>query len=644
MRKKEIKERDILNGGKGDNLTLIDIAKKHDPKGFYHIDDMVKALTKQLNIGMKEEMEHTNDKRIAKEIAMDHLSEDPTYYTKLKKIEADEQTMADASGSFEGPAFGSTIVKREIHSIPNFTSKKQDVDEITDASSSGAYDVPFGDGSKNPLKIGGPKSIMHSRAVVDKKFPKWGGPGGTFVKINEKCKKFPYCNQGSPEALQFYESKGMSEPVREVSKKYGLPYNDVKNIVLNEITQIFMKKESMIKPNDMDNMLNEILENEAKRIIKEQVENSPEETINNDVKQFQSLSDLVNNISNIENIKDGVLITIDNITEDELINDCGGSTFEEAQKYLMQGLHHDLEDIGLGNNFDVEINTEGDENQLTLKIKISSNKEELLGATEMKENSKGIKKECTECDKKKKAVDEKAKLILGNKKQGCSECGGELNEEGTCNECSKPKPPKKKIIKVTESKMIEMIKKIIREGSSVPGVAITDRSRTASGKENKQNLDNVTEKIKKYLSFNGNDNPEFPNQIGAAEKKAAVHNTTDENDTVEANRGRGLQDLNYDNKPSEEFQARLKMSLEGDPKSGNSQDALNVVKSKTGEKKLKEIPKKQKAKKEEPIYNKEAVPVSTKKKAGIEEDTGKTPVLTEIQRMKEMFLYNKNSQ
>jgi hypothetical protein len=37
--------------------------------------------------GQKHELEHTSDPAIAKEIAMDHLAEDPGYYEKLKKIE-----------------------------------------------------------------------------------------------------------------------------------------------------------------------------------------------------------------------------------------------------------------------------------------------------------------------------------------------------------------------------------------------------------------------------------------------------------------------------------------------------------------------------------------------------------------------------
>ena len=32
-------------------------------------------------------MEHTDDPDLAREIAMDHLTEDPDYYTKLEKVE-----------------------------------------------------------------------------------------------------------------------------------------------------------------------------------------------------------------------------------------------------------------------------------------------------------------------------------------------------------------------------------------------------------------------------------------------------------------------------------------------------------------------------------------------------------------------------
>ena len=307
-----INESEMLKGGNADNKSLIQIAKKHDAKNYYHIDDMVKSLKKQVEMGLPIEMDHTDSEDKAREIVYDHLWEDPKYYTKLKKSDIDEvkdshehdddmvsgvaeilkqikdkdnrkevhknmvskfhkenvnfkekefskmsglksekkdidETDCGSSGSFEGPAFGS-MVKRKITSIPNanLNEQEEEVEEATTSSSSGQYDVPaFGKtpkgGRRDPLKIDGPDSIYKGRAVKDKKFPKWGGPGGVFVKIKEKCKKFPYCNQGNTGAIEFLkEDKEIQTAINEVSKNLGIPRNEIEKIVLNEIKQIFI--------------------------------------------------------------------------------------------------------------------------------------------------------------------------------------------------------------------------------------------------------------------------------------------------------------------------------------------------------------------------------------------------------------------
>ena len=147
------------------------------------------------------------------------------------------ETSADSSGSFEG-AFAGPVVSRKINKIHNF---EEELSEVMDSSSSGQYDVSFSAGRSNPLIINGPKSIMSSRAVRDKNFPKWGGPGGVFVRVKEKCKRFPYCNQGNTGAIEFYEVEGLKESIERVSKKTGIPYSEVEKIVINEINKIFIK-------------------------------------------------------------------------------------------------------------------------------------------------------------------------------------------------------------------------------------------------------------------------------------------------------------------------------------------------------------------------------------------------------------------
>ena len=60
-------------------LSVHELAKKHGvPAGH---------LSKQLYKGINVEKEHTTHENIAREIALDHLGEDPHYYDKLAKME-----------------------------------------------------------------------------------------------------------------------------------------------------------------------------------------------------------------------------------------------------------------------------------------------------------------------------------------------------------------------------------------------------------------------------------------------------------------------------------------------------------------------------------------------------------------------------
>ena len=68
-----------VKGGLADNKTIEDIARKHSQ----FVGTMKNALEK----GMKVEREHTNNHKIAQEIALDHLFEDPDYYDKLENME-----------------------------------------------------------------------------------------------------------------------------------------------------------------------------------------------------------------------------------------------------------------------------------------------------------------------------------------------------------------------------------------------------------------------------------------------------------------------------------------------------------------------------------------------------------------------------
>jgi len=74
---------DIIPGGLADGKT----DKDFDPEA--------------LAAGVKVEMEHTSDPKIAHEIARDHLTEDPSYYKKLAKMEAGGKGKVEKAGAAE---------------------------------------------------------------------------------------------------------------------------------------------------------------------------------------------------------------------------------------------------------------------------------------------------------------------------------------------------------------------------------------------------------------------------------------------------------------------------------------------------------------------------------------------------------------
>jgi hypothetical protein len=92
---------DRIPGGLSQGKTLTDLVAKLDPKGYFFNDQLLNALRKELIKGIEVELEHTSDLRIAKEIALDHLFEDPRYYTKLAKANLEENTKT----TFTNPNF-----------------------------------------------------------------------------------------------------------------------------------------------------------------------------------------------------------------------------------------------------------------------------------------------------------------------------------------------------------------------------------------------------------------------------------------------------------------------------------------------------------------------------------------------------------
>lgn len=103
--------KNTLKGGKADKLSLKQIADKFDVSV-----DKIKA---QIQKGIGVEMEHTNDKEKATEIATDHVSEFPDYYDRLEKMEKKADKEWEVSESTK------SMIKRLIRENVNNPKKKR---------------------------------------------------------------------------------------------------------------------------------------------------------------------------------------------------------------------------------------------------------------------------------------------------------------------------------------------------------------------------------------------------------------------------------------------------------------------------------------------------------------------------------------
>ena len=215
---------------------------------------------------------------------------------------------------------------------------------------------------------------------------------------------------------------------------------------------------------------------------------------------------------------------------------------------------------------------------------------------------------------------------------------------------------KKRTVRLSESELIKLIGKMVNE--SVPGLQAAEKAHRESGSENAKALSDSSKKINDYLKFDGNDNPEFPKPIGKGDK-VARENTKEQDEETDKNFA-GLQNLEYDIEPSQQFKDRLKKAIEGHSSMGNapmtekpsikpsnggdkgkeSEDKEgNVIATPETAKKLNtQVKNRAEDKKKRVLYNKESVPVNESV------DPSKVVLNEEINKMKKMANYNKKTQ
>lgn len=244
-----------IKGGVADNVTLEDLSEKHGVS--------ISHIVNQLSKGIKVEMEHTERALEALDIAIDHIFEDPNYYTKLSKMETKESNPAKDK------------FKIDLQSDPDYKEFKKNARRVDDETggqySFGVPNVSLGDDFINKLKKYARMSKLgddditkmetkeatsssssgsyESPSFLAKSTSKkdWRGasktqiPGGKFVSIKKKCNKFPYCNQGDIKALKLYENPSVNEAIKRISTKYGISENVIKSIIQHEYENIQSK-------------------------------------------------------------------------------------------------------------------------------------------------------------------------------------------------------------------------------------------------------------------------------------------------------------------------------------------------------------------------------------------------------------------
>lgn len=134
----------------------------------------------------------------------------------VKKFQEDNDLKVDGIVGIE-TSTALTTVNEEEGEIQKVEAK-----EATLSSSSGSYETPFFLAKDNKNWRGAAKTLYK---------------GGKFVKVKDKCKTFPYCNQGDIKALELFEDGKYSKLADKVAKKMGEDPIKVKSIILNDLEE-----------------------------------------------------------------------------------------------------------------------------------------------------------------------------------------------------------------------------------------------------------------------------------------------------------------------------------------------------------------------------------------------------------------------
>jgi hypothetical protein len=197
---------DNIPGGLANGMTLNDIAKHHNISP--------QTLKNEFIKGYAIEREHTTDINIAKEIALDHLYEDPNYYSKLSKIEIPYNEGFTKGQIFAGKMkVGGRPVNVEVELVGSDNKKNEFITKIIFVDKGYERQLPIG--SKLPI----PARIFRT-------------PGGGWRKIK------------TPSAFENVTEATTSDIIKDLDK--------VKNDLIKKVDVLIAKKKKLYSNMDIE--------------------------------------------------------------------------------------------------------------------------------------------------------------------------------------------------------------------------------------------------------------------------------------------------------------------------------------------------------------------------------------------------------
>jgi hypothetical protein len=394
---------------------------------------------------------------------------------------------------------------------------------------------------------------------------------------------------------------------------------------------------------------------------------------------------------------------VSKLTESGSVCECGGTMYEgecnecgykggdmEEGIYDVKDLDNSeefdyvQEDMVLGDSDNEELDSKnedackyhmdnfGPEDERTLKFCGSDMNESLKGRQKRLDRNKNNKIDAEDFKMLRKG--KKSETDEGNAFSGALDNAKKSGEDSF--EVDGKKYPVKESYKLTETELVSMIEKIVREqktetvekttdtklkpiGGTPKGYSEYEKAHKGSGKENDDYIKDVTKKMKDYLKdgSKGEYSMEpkvFPKGNGELEKmkKTAYELSDDGNEFIDDYLRPGMQTLDYDEMhPNEEW---MDNNIEGSSKTGNNSEWANAVETDENKKLNKTRKKGAYNKAKRAAYNKSPQPVISDK-PGQESGTGlhlktestdkkQKQINEEFNRMKSLIGYDRKTQ